>query len=175
MLSMLRRADRSAGFSLAEALVALVIAVVLAAVLTRFVSTTRLNALKIREVVAMDILSNSLVERSPAQNRQPGRTDGRTGAFWWRMEVAPVAFFARARFVREKKATQANPGQGSALGLTLNPDATHNEPQPAPPVTWIPYRVTAVVTAPSGRKYEVDTIRIGRAQTGEQPSQANAQ
>jgi type II secretory pathway pseudopilin PulG len=170
---MLPRADRSGGFSLAEALVAIAIAAVLAAVLTRFVSTTRLNALNVREVVAMDILSNSLIEHSPAQNRQPGRTDGRTGNFWWRMEVAPVSFFARARFVKQKEKTPANPGQGGALGLTLTPDATQNEPQPVRAVTWVPYRVTAIVTAPSGRKYEVDTIRIGRAETGNLSGQAN--
>jgi hypothetical protein len=100
MSSMVPRVHRSAGFSLAEALMALVIAAMLAAALTRFISNTRMNAGEIRELVEMMTLSDSLLEQTSPQ--EPGITDGRTGRFAWRVVVAPIAFGAVARRVNER-------------------------------------------------------------------------
>src|SRR5215469_8321609 len=101
MWSTRRGASASAGFSLTEALVALAIAAFLAAVLTRFVSTTRANALRIRQEVAMDILGDNLLERLGSRELQPGRTDGRNGALRWRIDVAQITFSAHALSLAE--------------------------------------------------------------------------
>jgi hypothetical protein len=74
MSSMVPRVRRSAGFSLAEALMAFVIAAMLAAALTRFISNTRMNAGEIRELVEMMTLSDSLLEQTSPQ--EPGITEG---------------------------------------------------------------------------------------------------
>src|SRR6516225_514368 len=100
--------DPIAGFSLAEALVALVIAALLAAVLTRFASSTRMNALKIREQVTVDILGDSLLEHVSADHLQVGRTDGRIGNLGWRLEVSPISIFVRATSVSERKPARSD-------------------------------------------------------------------
>src|ERR1700728_2121926 len=97
------RRSGTAGFSLAEALVALAIAAFLVAALTRFVSTTRANALQIREGVAIDMLGESLLERLGVTQVQPGGTNGRTGALFWHIDVAPIVFYAHATSISEKK------------------------------------------------------------------------
>jgi prepilin-type N-terminal cleavage/methylation domain-containing protein len=183
------RTSRSAGFSLAEVLVALAIAAMLAAVMTRFVSNTRLSAFKVREEIASDILGYDLIDSLPSPTSlRPGRTDGRSGNLGWRIDVTPVAFSARARTVAEKKKAQAQSGQGAAPGLTaasssiqaispagqggaLGLTAASNGAQAIPPSAavdvWVPYRVTTFVRSPSGRINAFDTIRIGRAQPDE--------
>jgi type II secretory pathway pseudopilin PulG len=171
MWSMRQERNGTAGFSLTEALVALAIAAFLAAVLTRFVSATRVNALKVREAVAMDILSDSLLERLVARELQPGRTDGRSGALGWHIDVVPIAFYARARAVSEKKkpntAAGTQPG-GPGLAPALNQNAVAKS-QPA--VTWVPYRVTAVIRASSGPSHAIDTFRIVPQQAEQRPDQ----
>jgi len=193
------RTGRSAGFSLAEVLVALAIAAVLATALSRFVSNTRLNALKIREQVAIDILSDSLIDRVPPHQWRQGRTDGYSGSLSWRIDATPIAFTARALYVVEKKKTQANSGQvgqgaaqgvkqglaqgsplgsmfGSTLGLTnASSDASNKQraDNVRPVATWIPYRVSTVVKAPSGRRHDVNTIRIGLRQDDKERSQTD--
>lgn len=156
-----------AGFSLTEALVALAIAAFLAAVLTRFVSSTRMNALKVREEVVMDILSDSLLERLVGRELQPGRTDGRNGALSWHVDAAPISFYARARSVSQKKPAAASGSRPTTLGLTPMPNTLGLTPMPnqaaaksGPRTAWSPYRVTAVINAPSGHSYAIDTIRI---------------
>ena len=116
-------ASTSSGFSLTEALVALAIAAFLAAVLTRFVSGTRANALRVRQELAIDILSDSLLERlgSRELQLQPGRTDGRNGALRWHIDVAPITFSVHALSVAEKKPVNSAaltnaPGSGPAVG-----------------------------------------------------------
>jgi hypothetical protein len=180
---MRRRRKGTAGFSLTEALVALAIAAFLGAVLTRFVTGTRLNASKVREEVAMDILSDSLPERLVVQDLKPGRIDGRSGALRWHIDVAPVAYYATALSVSKNKPPGAGIGEGGAPGLTpassqagalgSTPasgqagalDSTSASQQDAvtksqPAITWSPYHVTAVIDAPSGRSHAIDTIRI---------------
>ena len=185
MSSVLPKPGRSAGFSLAEALVALALAAILAAVLTRFVSTTRLNAFKIREQVAIDVLSDSLVERVAAHQWQAGRSDGRSGRLVWRVDVTPTAFYAHARSIKpKKKKSNESANGGTALGLAAISDGSDDETKEdetkfaakggpattAPAVAWIPYRVTTVVSAPSGRSHVVNTIRFGPEQ-GENPTE----
>lgn len=121
MWSTHRGASTSSGFSLIEALIALAIAAFLVAVLTRFVSNTRANALRVRQEVLLDILSDSLLERLGSRELQPGRTDGRNGALRWYVDVAPITFSAHALSVAEKKpvisAARTNtPGSAPAVG-----------------------------------------------------------
>ena len=169
--------NKTAGFSLVEALVALAIAAFLAAILTRFVSGTRFNAFKVREEVAMDILSDNLLERFVTRELQPGRTDGRSGALGWHIDITPIAFYARARSVHEKKRATAGGGQANAPGLPLMSNNSDKAPQAAaqsaPVVTWNPYHITAVINTPSGRSHAVDTIRIAPQQAEQQPAQAD--
>jgi type II secretory pathway pseudopilin PulG len=161
MSSMVLRDHRSAGFSLAEALVALAIAAVLAVALTRLVSNTRANAGKIRELVEMMTLSDSLLEQTTSQ--QPGITQGRTGRFAWRVAIVPMAFNAVARRVNEKVLAVADQHQSKAPGSTSTSDSSFSKPTPAPEQApnKIPFRVNVLVESPSGRRYAADTIRIG--------------
>jgi len=156
---MATRAGRSAGFSLVEALTALAIAAMLAAVLTRMVSNTRMSAGKIRELVEMITLGDSLLEQISLQN--PGTTSGRSAGFAWRISVSPATFTATARRVNAKgpAANQSTP----ALGLVADSDSSHKEQTSASQHTieWIPFRVNILVESPSGRKYAADTISIG--------------
>ena len=164
--------DRTAGFSLTEALVALAIAAFLAAVLTRFISATHVNASKVREEVAMDILSEGLLERLVARELQPGRTDGRSGALRWHIDVAPIAFNARTRSLSEKKPIAAADIQPAGPGLRsiLNQDSGSKSQAV---LTWVPYRVTAVISAPSGQSHAMDTIRIISQRAEERTDQAS--
>ena len=115
MWSMPREASPTSGFSLTEALVALAIAAFLGAALTRFVSGTRANALQVRQEVAMDLLSDSLLETLGARELQPGRRDGRSGALRWHIDVGPMTFSAHALSLSEKKLGNAAP-QSNGLG-----------------------------------------------------------
>ena len=161
------RRSRTAGFSLAEALVALAIAAFLVAALTRFVSGTRANALQIRESLAMDMLGESLLERVGLQQLRPGRINGRSGALFWHIDVAPIVFYAHATSMGEKKRGPVAPAQGQApvVGLTAPttpaPQTTTQTPDKQPPRSvWNPYHVKATISRPSGQTYEIDTIRI---------------
>src|SRR5215475_14285103 len=118
MWSMRQGRNRRAGFSLAEVLVALAIAAFLAAVLTRFVSSTRMNAFKVREQMAMEILSDSLLERVAAREPQAGRADGRSGDFRWRLEISSIPVYVRAIAVSEKKPAQGEARQPNAPAFT---------------------------------------------------------
>ena len=183
MASVRPRACPTAGFSLVETLVALALAAILAGMLTRFVSGSRLNAWKIREHIAIDVLSDDLIERVAPYQWQVGRTDGRSGTLAWRIDVTPIAFVAHARSVKpKKKNTDADGNPTSAPGLTASSESTgdeKNDDEPkfgakaTPPTTvpannWVPYRVTALVRAPSGRSRLVYTLRIGPQQTEKQ-------
>lgn len=196
MSFMPRERDTTGGFSLTEALVALAIAAFLAAVLTRFMSGTRINAFKVREEVAINVLSDSLLERLVAHDLQPGRTDGRSGSLRWHIDVAPIAYYANARSVAEKRrpASQATPfgqagpmgqsstGQSTALGQS-NPlgqstpggqtgqlGLTAGAPA-KPAAVWSAYHVIAVIRSPSGRSHEIDTIRIVQQRPEQRPAQ----
>jgi type II secretory pathway pseudopilin PulG len=158
------RRSSTAGFSLAEALVALAIAALLVAVLTRFVSSTRANALQIREGLALDMLGESLLERLGVQQLQPGTTNGRSGTLFWHIDVAPMVFYAHATSLGEKKRSPAATAPGPALGLaaqtTLAPQTTEMSDKQGPRIVWNPFHVKAAIRRPSGRTYEIDTIRI---------------
>jgi prepilin-type N-terminal cleavage/methylation domain-containing protein len=150
------RIDRSSGFSLAEVLVALAIAAMLAVVLTRFASNTRLIAGRIRELVEMMSLSNYLLEKSSM--RKPVPDQGRTAGFAWRISVDPISYTAVARRVSEEESPKQN---------TTSPTFGKDNPRAQPPAAskdtknWIPFRMTIVVEAPSGRQYTADTIGLG--------------
>jgi hypothetical protein len=166
----------TAGFSLAEALVALVIAALLAAVLTRFASSTRMNALKIREQVTMDILGESLLEHVSAGRLQPGRIDGRIGALGWRLDVSPIPIFVRATSVSERKPAQSDTRLSNAAPsspMSNEPDNLPTASQPKSMITWNVYRLTAVIRAPSGRRHAIETIKILPQQAAEQDVQIN--
>jgi prepilin-type N-terminal cleavage/methylation domain-containing protein len=162
--------NASAGFSLIEALVALVIAALLAAVLTRFVSNTRMTALKIREQVTMDILGDSLIEHLGAPDLQPGRTDGRIGALRWRLDVSPIPVYARAISVSVKKPSQSETPQSKSTPFSPISNEVSKQPAAAPPkpaINWAVYRLAAAVSAPSGRSHAIETLKILPQQTPE--------
>jgi Tfp pilus assembly protein PilV len=168
--------DPTAGFSLVEALVALVIAALLAAVLTRFASNTRMNALKIREQVTMDILGDSLLEHVDADQLQPGRTDGRVGGLAWRLDVSPIPVYARATSISEKKPAQSDARQSSAAPFSPLSNESGNQPtilRPNAMITWQVYRLTAAISAPSGRSHAIETIKVSPQQAAEQDVQVN--
>ena len=163
MLSTRQKHSATAGFSLVEVLVALAIAALLAAVLTRFVSGTRLNALKVREQVAIDNLSDSLLEQVGARELEPGRTDGRIGALQWRLEISPVPVDARAISMSEKKSNPSDTRQSSVTPLSAisnDPNTQSATSQPKPLMTWKAYRLAVVISAPSGRSHAIETIKI---------------
>jgi type II secretory pathway pseudopilin PulG len=173
------RRSGTAGFSLLEALVALAIAAFLVAVLTRFVSGTRANALQIRETLALDMLGESLLERLGATQLRPGRTNGRSGALFWHIDVSPIVFYAHATSMGEKKRgpVATAPGQAPVVGLTAPTTPAPQTPQtpdkqPAR-VVWNPYHVKATISRPSGQTYEIDTIRIVLQKPEKAPTQAD--
>jgi prepilin-type N-terminal cleavage/methylation domain-containing protein len=151
-----RRSSGSAGFSLAEVLVALAVAAMLAAILTRFVAGTRANAAKVAELTAMTALGETLLARLPSpQGLKPGRTEGRHNVFAWRIEISPASFEARAGRLYEDTLGSA----GETEGQTST--AAASKPAPRSSVSWVPYYVAVRIEAPSGQSHAVDTIRIG--------------
>jgi prepilin-type N-terminal cleavage/methylation domain-containing protein len=156
---MRRKCNPRAGFTLAEVLVALVVAAMLAAVLTRYVAGTRLNAAQVRERVELWTLTQSLLDGLPSASI-PRSTSGRSGDYSWRVEVAPVEIDAVAR-IKAPTPPAAPLNMPTNLSSWLADDPTPNAATPAV-VAWVPYRVTVRVGAPSGRQYAADTIRIAR-------------
>jgi prepilin-type N-terminal cleavage/methylation domain-containing protein len=157
---MFRTGNGCRGFSLVEALVALAIAAALTAALTRLVTVTRVNAAAVGELTEMAALGETLLARIPSsQNLQSGRTDGRRGAFAWRIDIGPASFTALARRTSEKRAPESGASEPRRMPAAFR---VGDAPAPVPPPTkWVAYRVTVVIEAPSGRTYAVDTIRIG--------------
>lgn len=155
-----------------EALVALSIAALLTAALTRLVSTTRMNAGKIREFVEMMALSNSLLER--VSEDVPDTSYGRTGRYVWHVDVTPMTMSAVARQVVRKSATENQstsngPGLGPLADFNLNAPISDDEtaPKPNEGAKWVPFHVTILVESPSGRRYVTDTVSVGHPQTKE--------
>jgi prepilin-type N-terminal cleavage/methylation domain-containing protein len=172
---MFRKHSRSAGFSLAEVLVALAIASVMAMVLTRFLIGTRSNAGKVGEALEMTTLSENLLARVPlGQSWTPGRTDGRSGIYTWRIDVAPIASRAVTRIKAKKEAKKGGGSDGKGQMLsTFTLDPSNLASQKTPPSHQqvdkrAIYRVAIVVFSPSGRRYATDTIRIGQPAAEEQ-------
>jgi hypothetical protein len=160
------RRNSVAGFSLAETLVALAIAAFLVAALTRFVLGIRANALEVRQDAAIDILGRDLLERFSTSALQPGRIDGRSGAFAWRVNVAPLSYSARAQALGpDKPVAAAQPNGSSFEKVTMG----QTEPKLPPKMVWNPYHLTVAVNSPSGRNFVIDTIRIVQ-----QPERAQA-
>jgi prepilin-type N-terminal cleavage/methylation domain-containing protein len=166
MSSRFRERSRSAGFSLAEVLVALAIAALLTAMLVRFVVGTRANAGRIGETLEMATVAETLLARAvSAPSLHPGRTDGRVGSLRWRMEVHPIPFAAVASRVHERPAPASARVGGAKVraepaGKPMEGDEGGSE-RAAPKRTWTTYRVAVAVEAPSGRKHVADTIKVG--------------
>ena len=179
MLSKSRKHNRSAGFSLVEVLVALVIAVMMGTAIARFVIGTRWNARRVGETLEMTTLGETLLGRlQSGKNWTPGRSDGRSGVYAWRIDVTPLAFESHTRIRTKKEAPKdpktaqnENPTQ-EQMGFSafrLEPSSIGadkgNKPATIPAVKkikWIVYRVAVTVTAPSGHRYATDTIRVGQ-------------
>jgi hypothetical protein len=156
------RTSRSAGFSVAEALVALAIAAMLTGILTRLVSNTRMSAGKVRELVEMMTLSQSLLEET--SQHSPKSSMGRTGRLAWRISVDPIAITAVARTVKPKSSTadqSTTPTLGLAPASEFAQDSAKAPSQPDEGANWIPYHVTILIESPTGRKYVTDTVNIG--------------
>lgn len=148
------RSESSAGFSLAEVLIALAIAAMMVAMLTRFVAGTRANAAKVADLTEMAALGETLLARiASSQSLTPGRTDGRRDTFAWRIDITPVTFTAHARRMNEE------------TPATLPNDENAGKRAPRAGINWVSHRVAVIVQARSGQSYAVDTIRIGPGAT----------
>jgi Tfp pilus assembly protein PilV len=155
----LSRGRVSAGFSLAEALIAIVIAAILAVAVTRLANNTRMNAGKIQELVdTMNLNETLLAQLAP---RELGTTHGRTGRFSWHIAVAPLNFTATARRM-SKELRDSDAGSKKAVGLAAFSDdsAQVKKQEPAAAIQWVPVLVTVAVDSASGRGYSIDTISI---------------
>lgn len=157
----------SAGFSLAEVLVALAIAAMMTVVLVRFIAGTRANAARIGEALEMATLADTLLARIVSgPGLQQGQTNGRTGDLVWRVEVLPVAFTAVARTVHQRKAAAAeeNAAENIKSKAAGKPIKLVRETSGAPGTAtnnWIPYRVAITIETALGRRHVADTVRIG--------------
>lgn len=165
MSSRSRAHSRSAGFSLAEVLIALAIAAMMTAVLTRFVAGTRANAVRLGEALEMGAIAESLMARIGSKHGfRPGRTDGHAGRLAWRIDIRPVAFTAAVRKAHERNrsasGTDAVDGAESMVTAKALKQDT-DRLQSAASANWVAYRVTVAVEAPSGRTHVVDTVRVG--------------
>ncbi len=148
------------GFSLVEALIAIVIAALLAAVLTRVVGNTRMNASKIRQLVEMMTLNDTLRQQLGVQ--RVGIAEGRAGDLAWRTTIEPINFTAVARRVLDRSPNESR-SAAKSVGLQSEGD---NHPSDKKSMAqesseWIPFHVTIVVESQSGRRYTSDTITIG--------------
>jgi prepilin-type N-terminal cleavage/methylation domain-containing protein len=148
------------GFSLIEALIAIVIAALLAAVLTRVVGNTRMNASKIRQLVEMMALNDTLREQTVAQ--RPGITEGRAGDLVWRTTIEPIDFTAVARRVLDRRPNESR-SPVKSIGLQAEGDSHPSDKKSMTQENseWVPFHVTIVVASQSGRRYTSDTITIG--------------
>jgi len=154
--------------------VALAIAVFLAAVLTRFVFGTRMNAFKVHEQVAMEVLSESLIESATTREPQLRRTDGRSGALRWRMEFLPIPVYMRATALTEKKPAQGDARQSNAAGLAQAPSGSTQRAVPTQAehtMKWKVFHLAAAITSPSGQNHAIETIRLLHDIPEPQPAQ----
>lgn len=156
--------SRTAGFSLAEVLVALAIAAMMTAMLTRFVAGTRMGAVKVAESTEMAALGETLLARiASSQHLRPGQTDGRAGGFSWRIDIAPLAFEARALAVSEAPATNGDALPASGFGDASRPDAAAGTATAMASMrrSWAAYRVAVLIRAPSGHSHAIETVMLG--------------
>jgi hypothetical protein len=130
------------------------------AVLARFVVGVRTNAGEVRQQVFMDILGNELLERYSASDLKPGRVDGRSGVLIWQVNVEPIAYSAQVQSLSREKPVEG--AQQADNGFSLARTATPSDAKPQPKMAWNPYHVTVSIISPSGRRYAVDTVRIGQ-------------
>lgn len=148
----------SAGFSIAEALIAIAIAAILAVALTRLASNTRMNARNIQELLNMMNLNEALLTQ--VTPTAPGTVDGRTGAYSWRAVTVPMNFMAIARRVNDKSSDR-NTTQAKTPGFSpVSETPTEKKPE-AQTVIWRPFHVTVSIQSPAGRVYVADTLSIG--------------
>ena len=152
------------GFSLLEALIAIVIAAILAVALTRVANNTRMNAAKIQELVRMMSLNDALL--SQLAPTELGVTHGRTGRFSWQIAVAPLRFTATALRINSE-AIGTVPAT-KVLGLSAISDEPLKTTKPDEGPKWFPVYVTVATGSSTGRKYSVDTISLVR-----QPKQSD--
>jgi prepilin-type N-terminal cleavage/methylation domain-containing protein len=167
MSSSSRTHSATAGFSLAEVLVALAIAAMVMAMLVRFVGSTRVNAARVGEALETTMMAETLLARVVSgQDLQRGRTDGRTGGFLWHIEVQPIAFTAVALRVHERGSVApqdsgAEKASTGFAGRSSKVPAESSGREAGPTINWVPYRVVVAVETPSGRKHVADTVRFG--------------
>jgi hypothetical protein len=147
--------NRSAGFSLVEALITLAIAAMLAGVLTHFVANTRANASSVAEMMETAALVDTLLAGIPANApMKPGRIQGTNGGLAWWIDVSAVPFNSYPLRVVARRPVESRSGT----------TAVSAEPSLSPPVETELLHVAATVQARSGRRYVVDTVRMGSAQ-----------
>jgi prepilin-type N-terminal cleavage/methylation domain-containing protein len=135
-----RPAER--GFALIEVLVAVAVAAVIMGVLIRSFSATWGGIVAVREEAEAMLLARSLLQHDPAQRRLvPGIKVGSIGRYAWTVTTAKAPVIAPVK------------------------NADDSGEQPARP--WMLYRVTVVMSAPSGRRTTLETFQL--AQTPQSP------
>ena len=154
----LSRSQGAAGFSLAESLIAIVIAAILAVALTRLANNTRMNAVKIQELINMKNLDEALLAQVAPKDL--GTTQGRAGTFSWQIAVAPLNFTAIARRMNKGLQDGDDKSKKGAGLAAFSDDSAQIKKQEPVTITWSPVYVTVVVGSPTGRRYSVDTISI---------------
>ncbi|MGA7328572.1 MAG: prepilin-type N-terminal cleavage/methylation domain-containing protein [Rhodomicrobium sp.] len=157
------RSEKNSGFSLIEVLAALVVATLVSIALTHTVGNTRTNANRIRELIDMMVLSDNLLENLQPEKMHPGRIDGRSKGFNWRLDIAP-ALYATTTLQSSASVQNEKANSGAAKGIEPASHAqsqqtlTNNEAVEK----WTAYRIAVEIKTSSGRKYVVNTNRIGR-------------
>src|SRR5262249_52970281 len=133
------------------------VAAVLVTKLTEFVISTRNNAVRVREAVEMSALSESLLANLRPENLNPGSSSGRKGRFAWHIDVTAISFTASGLRMNENNVAQA-----SWTGAANMAPARSNTPAGENQVAYIgvPFHIALVISAPSDRKYRVDTMRM---------------
>ena len=146
------------GFSLPEALVAIVIAAVLAVALVRVAANSRMNAGAIQELVRMKNFSDALLAQTAPT--ELGVTHGRAARFSWHVTVSPLKFTATALRINSEPVLDTPKAKplGLAALLDLLPQTQKKEEGPR----WLPVYVTMDTDTRAGRRYSADTIRMVR-------------
>ena len=143
-----RKANR--GFVLIEVLVAVAVAAVLLVALLRSFVGTWQGITTVREEAEAMIIARTLINSvTPRDNAVEINQQGSIGRYNWALEMKKMPVVVAAA---------PAPATPTATPTADNTDAGDN---PAP-FAWTLYRVGVTVTAPNGRRTNLETSRLSR-------------
>lgn len=151
------QSPRSArGFVLLEVLVAVgVAAIIMTALLRSFTSTwAGINA--VREDAESMLLARALLADGSSTKIAAGSQNGTVGRYAWNMTAVVVPVAPPPPSPSQQQQQQQQPGQPQ------QPQQANGDDQQQPNPFGL-YRITLVITAPSGRSSSLETYRIGPA------------